>query len=384
MRVAVVGIGGTGSAAARYLASAGHEVVGYEQFRVGHNQGSSHGESRIIRYTYPDALFTAMMADAYPLWAELEREAGEELFVRCGGLYFGRYDDPSVIATERALVGAGLIYDRLPPGEAQDRFPAFRFRPDEICLYQRESGFLRAGRCVAANAELACAYGADIREETAVAEVVPHGDDVIVVADVGSAERYDRVIVTAGAWISQLFAGLNLRLRVTRQQITYLQIARNADWFLPSQCPVWIDATGLYYGFPRDGRIPGIKFAAHTQGDQVHPDHVPRDVDTDYIAQNIEYASWRMPDLDPAVTASQVCLYTNTANEDFILDHIPGSNNIWLVSGCSGHGFKFTVLLGKIAAELATGGSYERDISRFQLSNFLLSNTLTGDTASAR
>ena len=103
MRIAVVGIGGTGSAALRFLAEARHTAVGYEQFRVGHTNGSSHGESRIIRYTYPDLLYTQMMGDAYPLWASLESAAGEELFVRCGGLLFGPDGHPRISDTESAL-----------------------------------------------------------------------------------------------------------------------------------------------------------------------------------------------------------------------------------------------------------------------------------------
>jgi sarcosine oxidase len=370
MRVAVVGIGGTGSAAARHLAQAGHEVVGYEQFRPGHDRGSSHGESRIIRYTYPDALYTAMMADAYPLWRALEEQAQEELLVQNGGLYFGRHDDPNVIATERALAGAGLPYERLAPEAAQERFPAFRFGADEIALYQDAGGLLRATRCVLANARLAQSSGATLHEETAVSGIVPRGDTVLVRTQGGDEAEYDRVIVTAGAWMGQLFAELRLPLRVTRQQVTYLRIARHAELFAPDRLPVWIDATDLYYGFPCDGHVPGVKFASHVQGSSVDPDQVERTVDADYIQQAAEYAAQRMPDLAAEVTYAQVCLYTNTPNEDFILDHLPDNSNIWLVSGCSGHGFKFTVLLGKIVADLATGGSYARDLSRFRLANF--------------
>jgi monomeric sarcosine oxidase len=370
MRVAVVGIGGTGSAAARHLAQAGHLVTGYEQFRVGHDRGSSHGESRIIRYTYPDPLFTAMMADAYPLWADLEQRAGEELMVRCGGLFFGRHDDPNVMETEQALVGAGLPYERLDPRAAEARFPAFRFRTDEVALYQSESGLLRATRCVLANARLAREYGATLCEESAVTAILPHGATAIVRTSVGEEAEYDRVIVTAGAWMSRLFADLRLPLRVTRQQIVYFRIAHHPERFQPDRCPVWIDATALYYGFPQDGHMPGVKLASHVQGDHVDPDAVDRSVEADYIDQTAAYAARRLPDLSAETTHSQVCLYTNTPNEDFILDHLPDNPNIWLVSGCSGHGFKFTVLLGKIAADLATGGSYARDLSRFRLERF--------------
>lgn len=371
MKIAVVGVGGTGSAACRHLAKAGHIVVGYERFRVGHERGSSHGESRIIRYTYPDLLYTQMMADAYPLWADLEAEAGEELFVRCGGLYLGRHDDAHVRMTERALADAGLPYDRLDPTEVQKRFPAFRLQADEIALYQRESGLLRATRCVLANARLARQQGATIREETVVTEIMSQGGEAIVRTADGDETTFDRVLVTAGAWMGELFARLNLPLRVTRQQVVYLRIGQNEGLFAPGMFPVWIDATQNYYGFPNDGRIPGAKVASHDQGMIVDPNMAPRPVDDSYIAETITYAAQRLPDLQAEATHSQVCLYTNTPNEDFILDAVPDSPNVWLVSGCSGHGFKFTVLLGKIAAGLVTGESYPRDLSRFALKQFV-------------
>lgn len=371
MKVAVIGIGGTGSAAARHLAQAGHRVVGYEQFALGHDRGSSHGESRIIRYTYPDPLYTQMMGDAYPLWAALEEEAGEELFVRCGILYFGALDDPHVRETEAALIGAGLPYERLDGEAAQERFPAFRFQAGEVAVHQPEGGFLRASRCVLANARLAQRYGAEIREETPVQEMRARGGQVIVRTESGEEEAFDRAIVTAGAWMGRLLARRRMPLTISRQQIVYLKIARDAALFQPDRFPVWYDATANYYGFPSDGRIEGVKFASHDRGETVDPNAVRRTVDEDYVRQCAAYASTRLPGLSDAATHAQVCLYTNTPDEDFILDRVPDLPNVWLVSGCSGHGFKFTVLLGKIAADLATGGSYPRDLRRFALSRFL-------------
>src|SRR4051812_13515843 len=103
MRIAVLGLGGVGTAAARFLAAAGHAVVGFEQFRLDHDRGSSYGGSRIIRKVYPDALYASLMEAAYPLWEELERESGETVLVRCGGFFFGPEGDPNMAATEGAL-----------------------------------------------------------------------------------------------------------------------------------------------------------------------------------------------------------------------------------------------------------------------------------------
>ena len=370
MKIAVIGVGGTGSAAARFLAAAGHEVVGFEQFRIGHDRGSSHGESRIIRYTYPDLLYTQMMGDAYPLWAALEAEAGEELFVRCGGLFFGARGDRHVDETRRSLRATGLPFEELDADAANARFPALRLRDDETALFQPESGFLRSTRCVLANTRLAREQGAVIHEETPVREVVPYGDRVLVRTEAGAETAVDRAIVTAGAWMGKLLADLRMPLRVTRQQIVYLRPARDAESFAPGRFPVWIDATANLYGFPSDGRIDGIKLASHHPGETADPDAPRPAVSSGYERDMIAYAADRLPDLGAEVTHAQTCLYTNTPDEDFVLDRAPGSPHVWLVSGCSGHGFKFTVLLGRIAADLATGGAYGRDLSRFSLRRF--------------
>jgi len=370
VKVAVIGIGGTGSAAARFLAEAGHQVTGFEQFRLGHDRGSSHGESRIIRYTYPDLLYTQMMGDAYPLWAALERAAGEELFVRCGGLLFGPDGHPRLVQTETTLRESRLPYERLSPEEARERFPGLRLQAGELALYQRESGFLRSTRCVLANARLARTAGAVLREETAVREIEPRRDGVLILTADGEEQLFDRVIVTAGAWIGRFFSRIRLPLRVSRQEVAYLAIREAPEQFAPGRFPVWIDAGERYYGFPSDGVVEGVKLAANHPGETVDPERVRRSVDGEYVEKVVEYAARRFPDLEARVTFATTCLYTNTPDEHFILDRVPESPHVWLVSGCSGHGFKFTVLLGKIAADLATGGSYPRDLGRFALRRF--------------
>ncbi|CAF1067744.1 unnamed protein product [Rotaria sp. Silwood1] len=377
MKIAVVGLGGTGSAALRHLARSGHQVVGYEQFHIGHAHGSSHGESRLIRYTYPDLFYTQLVADAYQLWNELEKDAQEQLFVRCGGLYFGHKDNPDIAATERSLIDAQLPYDRFNAEEIKLKYPAFKLQPDEVALYQQDSGFLRATRCVQANIRLAKAHGAIVHERTPVIEIVSSSENGKILVRCSSDdtidEEFDRVIVTAGPWMNHLFKDLNLPLRLTRQQIVYLNINDHEEYFqADGTFPVWIDSDANYYGFPSDGQIDGIKLASDNLGETITDLDAHRPpVDDVYIDQMRQYAEKRFPNLGKNVTHSQTCIYTNTPNADFIIDHVPGQPNVFLVSGCSGHGFKFTILLGKIIAMLAIGDEkYERDLNRFQIASF--------------
>ena len=373
MKVAVIGIGGTGSAAARFLARAGHEVVGFEQFTVGHVWGSSHGESRIIRYTYADEVYTRMMGEAYPLWRELEAEAGADLLARTGGLFFGAWGSPVVASAQAALDGARVPYERLDAAQARSRFPALRLADTEAALFQPDMGFLRATDCVRANARLARGWGADLREETPVRDVSQQGDKVVVTTEAGVSEVFDRAVVTAGPWMGRLLAALPLPLRVTRQEVVYLQpeAGRERD-FEADRLPVWIDADANVYGFPSDGRIAGVKLASHALGQDADPDAPRRPPDEAYQQQMADYAAGRFAGLSRRVTHAQTCLYTNTPNEDFLIGPVPTMPLVWLVSGCSGHGFKFTVLLGRIAAEAATSGVMPPYLSRFALSAFAL------------
>ena len=373
MKIIVVGIGGTGSAAARFLARAGHSVVAFEQFAMGHALGSSHGESRIIRYTYPDEVYTRMMGEAYPLWLGLQAEAGEDLLARTGGVFFGDKSGPLLASARAALDGSGVAHEMLDAAEAHDRFPALRLADTEAALYQPDMGYLRSTACVLANVRLARALGADIRERTAVRAVAQRGDRAVVTTGDGEEHEADRVIVTAGPWMGSLFASLNLPLRVTRQQVVYLEPQTGAARdFEAGRLPVWIDADANMYGFPADGRIAGVKLASHNLGEPVDPDGARRPPDAPYAEQIADYAAARFVGLTRRVTHAQACLYTNTPNEDFVVDAAPDMPHVWLVSGCSGHGFKFTVLLGKLAAEAATLGVTPPYLSRFALAHFAL------------
>jgi sarcosine oxidase len=372
MKVAVIGVGGTGSAAARWLVRAGHEVIAFEQFQIGHGWGSSHGASRIIRYTYPDAAYTDLMRQAYPLWRALEVEAREDLLTTCGGLYLGHHANPTIAQAQNALMAHGVASEILAPDAVHARFPALNLSPEEVALYQADMGFLRPERCVLAQVRLAQNNGAAIYEETAIRKIERNGSGVIVVTETGEEHRADRAIVTAGPWMGRLLADLHLPLCVTRQQVVQLKPRPGDDaQFAPERFPVWIDADTLRYGFPQVSPGTGVKLALHIPGDEFDPDRIERSVDPEFVAQTIAYTRNRFDGLTDEVVSTEACLYTNTPDEDFILDTHPAMPNVFIASGCSGHGFKFTVLLGKIAAEAVTGVAPPPYLEKFSLRRFL-------------
>jgi glycine/D-amino acid oxidase-like deaminating enzyme len=180
----------------------------------------------------------------------------------------------------------------------------------------------------------------------------------------------DRLIVTAGPWTPELLAELKLPLRVTRQTYVHLLPDGDGGAFRLGAFPIWIDMATYFYGFPIHDEIPGAKIAWHHQGEATDPTRVRREVEEADRAVLRDYARRRFEGLTDSVVYEKVCLYTNTPDEEFIIDRHPADPRIVFVSGCSGHGFKFVVLLGRLAATLATDGEPPLDLSRFSARRF--------------
>ncbi len=378
MRVIIVGVGGVGAMAAWRLAQAGHDVVALEQFRLDHDRGSSYGDSRIVRRVYPDALYTSLMADAYRLWSDLEAQSEEEaLFVRSGGIYCGAATNPKVQGAMQALESSGVAHEVLDPAACARRFPAFPLHPEELAVYEPSMGFARASRCVRVAALLAQQHGAQLREQTVVVglEAGANGTGVRVTTQAGEILEGERLLLTAGPWAGPRLAelGVKVPLVVTRQVYFHLAPAQHADDFEAGRFPVWIDADANTYGFPRLGDLPGAKIGLHDLGDITTPENVDREVRESDREAARRYAAARFPWLSPEIVYAKVCLYTNTPDEDFIVDAVPCLPDAFVISGCSGHGFKFTPLLGQIGADLATGAEVPYDLSRFRLARFTTS-----------
>ncbi len=349
--MAVIGLGAAGSAALRFLAQNGYEAVGFEQFQVGHTRGSSHGESRIYRLTYPDPRYTRLMREALPLWQALEREVGEELIVPCGVLWFGKPTSAELNQIIESLRQEGASFEILDAQGVANRVPALRLKADEIALFQAEGGFLRASACVRACIRSALNAGAQLRENTRILnlEPVPQGIDLYL--SNGTRERFDRVILTAGAWLPKLLPQLALPLTVTRQTYAYFAIRQHPERFDRAALPVWIEADTHFYGFPLDGRQAGVKIARHQRGEAHDPDELARPPDEQDMQPLRDYAGSRFPDLDMRILHAATCLYTNTPDEHFLMAPLPDEPRVWYLSACSGHGFKFSILMGARVAE---------------------------------
>lgn len=370
-RVIIIGAGGVGSAAARFLAREGHVVTVLEQFHLDHDLGSSYGSSRIIRRVYPDRFYTQLMDAAYPLWEELERDSGEALLTRTGGLFFGPEGDAEMAKVRDSLDANAVPYREMNAEEANRRFPAFRLKPDETAIYQEDGGILNASACVRANLRLAERSGAEIKTHAPVERIEAGSEPVGVTLMDGTRLQADRLVLAAGPWTSDLLAPhFRLPLTVTRQAYCHFETGNTPERFATGEFPIWIDFGTNFYGFPQEPHAPGVKVAWHGQGRAADPDAVDRVVSEEDREFLRRYVAERFPGLSERVLHEKVCLYTNTPDEDFVVDRLPQDSRVIVMSACSGHGFKFTVLMGRIAAWMATDTPLPWDLSRFHIRRF--------------
>jgi sarcosine oxidase len=378
VEVAVVGAGLLGSASARALAARGVPVVLFEQFALGHTRGSSHGATRIFRYSYPDPGYVEMAVRASEAWARLTADAGEELLVRTGGLDTG----PGAEDCARALAECGVAHTWLTEGEVGARFGGIGTRPGERMLFQPDSGVSLAGRTVAALQRLARRYGAEIRAGTPVLGLEAGHDRVLLRTPTGEVSAR-MAVITTGPWAQGVLAAAlphTLRLTATVQQVRYFA-PRDPAAAWPTLIE-WPPEGLCWYAVPAAGVAPGIKVAAHIPGAAVDPRDGPfTEIDPALEEDAARYVRDRLPGLDPAGLAAETCLYTMTPDEDFLLDT---AGPLVIGGGCSGHAFKFGPLLGEFLADLVLGQDIPVPRERFALQRPSLVNTSAPDDRAAR
>lgn len=341
----VVGGGAMGTAAAWALARRGRSTLLLERFRIGHDRGSSHGATRIFRFSYHHPDYVRMAQAARDRWRELEATAGETLLHVTGGLDVG----PGATVAAEALGQAGMPFEWLQPERVVERWPGLIARPGEQVLFQAGAGVLTAERAVLAMARAARAAGAEIREESPAQAILP-GDDGVEVRTAAGFVRAGVAVTAAGAWMPSLMApaGIDVPLEVTREQVTHFERASPGalptviDWSVPD------DPGPARYAVPDPTRPGTIKLGEHRSGPVVDPDTRTFDPDPDAVARVKAWATRRFAGLRP--TGSETCLYTTTPDEDFVLDRM---GPVVVGSACSGHGFKFAPAIGTRLAAMA-------------------------------
>ncbi|MDP9205232.1 MAG: N-methyl-L-tryptophan oxidase [Gemmatimonadota bacterium] len=371
----VVGLGAMGTATLYHLAQRGWSVLGLEQFSSGHTRGSSHGDSRIIRETYFEhPLYVPLVQRAHELWRDLEeRTGGSSLMTITGGLMIGPRDGAVVSGTLRSAAEHHLPHTILSSEEVHERFPAFRLAESLVAVFDPRAGFLDPEACNNAHLTLAREEGAKVHFNEPLVDWHIDGEGVRV-ASASDAYTADRLVLAAGAWMGRLLPDLELPLMIERQSVFWLDPSHAPALYEHGRFPIYAyeyRADEICYGFPRLPR--GVKASVmHAGVTAPGPDDVERIVHEAEV--NPLRAALRpiLPGLSEApVRESDVCLFTNTPDHDFIIDFHPFFPQVLISSPCSGHGFKFASAIGEIQADLLTKGKTGFDLSPFRIGRWL-------------
>jgi len=354
--VAVIGAGVFGAWSAYQIRLTGASVLLLDAYGPGNSRASSGGESRIIRLGYgPDEIYSRSSQRSFTFWQQLS-EKTEPLFHKTGMLWLAREHDAYCEATLATLQRLNANFERLDQDELIRRFPQLEFGPTTWAILEPDSGLLMARRAVQAVVAQAKVNGVEYVEK-AIAPPPPAQGNLESVRTVSGEELKARQFVFAcGPWLPKLFPELLKDLiYVTRQEVIFLGVPPGDDSFNRGAMPAWIDFNDLVYGLPNvDGR--GFKIAIDAHGPEFDPDRGERVVSAEGLKAVREYLAKRVPRMANApVMEIRVCQYENTSNGDFLIDKHPAFENVWIVGGGSGHGFKHGPVVGEYVARMIAG-----------------------------
>ena len=370
----VVGLGGMGSATLYQLANRGLRVLGLEQYTVPHVLGSSHGLTRIIRLAYFESpAYVPLLRRAYELWRELEQSTGQRLLFQTGSIDAGWEPSRTIQGSLDACREHTLPFELLDAASANRRWPGYRLEPGMLALFQPQGGLLAPEACVRAYVSRAVDAGATVRERETVVSWDP-GPGAVEVRTASATYRAARLVITAGPWAGQLVPALQ-DLAVPERQVVMWTAVEDEATFSPDRFPVFNlqashDTSERYYGFPVHGR-PGFKIGRFNhRREHGSPEELRREpdaADEELLREGIRRF---FPKANGPMLAIETCLFTNTPDEHFILDRLPGAGDVAIAAGFSGHGFKFCSVVGEIMADLVTEGRSRFDLAMFSAGRF--------------
>lgn len=368
----VLGVGSMGSSACFHLARRGVSVLGLEQFGIPHSLGSHHGDTRMIRLCYYEhSDYVPLLHRAYELWQELENHSGQRLLHMTGGIYMGPPTSEFVTGTVSAAKQHGLEHELVSRDDIRKRFPQFRVPEDFVGVWEPNAGFLLPEKVVAAHAILAMRHGAELHGHEPAIDWKSDANGVTVHTARGTYSAR-HLIICGGAWSPQLKLNVAAPMIVTRQVVGWVQ-PRKPELFTFGVLPVWAidhsDGT-QHYGFPMlEGEAfgsarPGFKIAHHWHGPATDPDTInrlPVAEDEDDFRPTLRTM---IPDADGPLLSMAICMYTCSQDSHFIIGPHPDAppGRVTIACGFSGHGFKFSSVVGEVLADLALDGKTRHPI----------------------
>lgn len=353
----VVGAGCFGAWTAHCLAQTGQRVTLLDAYGPGNSRASSGGETRIIRMSYgAQEIYTRWAWRSLGLWKELFQRAAAPLFHETGVLWMARDQDSLTTSTLGTLARVGVPHERLTRAQLDLRWPQIDFGTIAWAIYEPGSGVLMARRAVEAVVREAVSAGVQYAAAAATRVRIDRGRLEAVTTRTGESIGGDTFVFACGPWLPKLFPDLlGDRIFTTRQEVIYVGPPAGDGRFAPPAMPAWIDFGEEMYGIP-DLEARGFKISLDRHGPPFDPDSGERVAGETFSAVR-EYLGRRFPALgDAPVVAAEVCQYENTSNGDFLIDRHPELENVWLVGGGSGHGFKHGPAVGEYVARLLTDG----------------------------
>jgi sarcosine oxidase len=351
--IIVVGLGAMGGAAAYHCAKRGVRVLGLDANQPNHILGSSHGATRAIRETYFESPeYVPLSQRSAELWRELEQETGTPLLKTNGAVYVAPTDHPMMKGVTSAADIHGLEIEHLSFDNMASRFPGFTLPEDWAGIFEPNGGVLLAESCRQAHVDSALQLGTDLRFGCAVTGWRQNASGNVVVTTTDGEFEAGSAILTLGPWACDALAELNLPITGRRIPIIHFN-AIDPSRYNPDDMSVYFWATpeGIYAGFPNlEGE--GVKIMRHDVGDICTPETAIRDVTEADIKEISDFANKYMPYSNRSVRNSLIGLYTMTPDGHFIIDRHPGFQNVVYATGFSGHGFKFSPVIGEILADM--------------------------------
>jgi monomeric sarcosine oxidase len=374
--VAIIGLGTMGSFAAVELARRGFSVVGFDQFTPPHGRGSHSGSTRVYRIAYPEGTGYVQLAQrAGELWDQASAQLGTQLLHRTGMLYMGIPGQQFIQEIEESASTNRLHVERLSADEVHRRYPAFELGEEYVGVFDSQAGWIDVDASITSSLAQAQALGVECVFDQAVQRWDASASEVRVRLQ-NETITAAKLIVTAGAWTGNLLRELPLPLAVKRKVIAWFDPLA-PELFAANRIPVFAFAENLIYGFPS---VPGmgVKMAEHAGGSYLahadSPVSPPGPADLDPIAamaaKYMPKLAGSYPESRSRLLRSTTCLYTVTPDENFIVDHHPGFNNVVFAAGFSGHGFKFAPLIAVGLADLVEQGKTSLPIGFLSLRRF--------------
>ncbi|XP_068833949.1 peroxisomal sarcosine oxidase [Capricornis sumatraensis] len=373
----VIGAGIQGCFTAYHLAKHSKKILLLEQFFLPHSRGSSHGQSRIIRRAYPEDFYTQMMAECYSMWAQLEHEAGTQLYRQTGLLLLGMKENPELKTIQATLSRQGVEHQCLSSEELKQRFPNIRLARGEVGLLEVSGGVLYADKALRALQDAIRKLGGIVHDGEKAVEIKPGLP--VTVKTTSRSYQAKSLIITAGPWTNRLLRplGAELPLQTLRINVCYWQEKVAGSYSVAQAFPCFVGlglslAPHHIYGLP-SREYPGLMKVCYHHGNNADPEE--RDCPAAFSdIQDVHILSGfvrdHLPDLQPEPAVMEHCMYTNTPDGHFVLDRHPKYDNIVIGAGFSGHGFKLSPVVGKILYELSMKLTPSYDLTPFRISRF--------------